>query len=128
VTCATDITGFGLLGHALHIARASGITLEFEAARLPALSGARALLELGCIPGGVFRNQSYIEKTTVFGIGVSQTDRMLTLDPQTSGGLLMLISTDVAEQVLTDLHAAGYPSAALIGRSTPLRDHFLRVS
>lgn len=128
VTCATDITGFGLLGHALHIARASGITLEFETARLPVLPGVRALLELGCIPGGVFRNRSYIEKTTAFGTGVSQTDRMLTLDPQTSGGLLMLISPDVAEQALADLHAAGYPSAALIGHSTPLRNHFLRVS
>lgn len=128
VTCATDITGFGLLGHALHIARASGITLEFEAARLPVLPGVRSLLELGCIPGGVFRNQAYVEKATLFGTGVSQADRMLTLDPQTSGGLLMLISSDDAEPALADLHANGYPSAALIGRSTPLQNHFLLVS
>ncbi|HEY9069992.1 MAG TPA: selenide, water dikinase SelD [Candidatus Ozemobacteraceae bacterium] len=128
VTCATDVTGFGLLGHALHIARASRITLEFEAARLPALPGARALLELGCIPGGVFRNQAYIEKAAFFDGGVSQADRMLTLDPQTSGGLLMLISPDVAEPALADLHAAGFSSAALIGRSTALQEWFLRVS
>lgn len=128
VTCATDVTGFGLLGHALHIARASGITLEFETARLPVLPGVRALLELGCIPGGAFRNQTYVEKATLFGTGVSQADRMLALDPQTSGGLLMLISPDAAEPALADLHAAGYSSAALIGHSVPLQDRFLRVS
>ncbi len=128
VICATDITGFGLLGHAFHIARASGITLEFETARLPVLPGVRGLLELGCIPGGVFRNQTYVEKATVFDIGGSQVDRLLPLDPQTSGGLLMLVSPDVAEPALADLHAAGYSSAAMIGRSIPLQRHFLRVS
>ncbi len=127
VTCATDVTGFGLLGHALHIASISGITLEFETTRLPALPGARELLELGCIPGGVFRNQAYVENATVFGTGVSQTDRLLTLDPQTSGGLLMLLSPDATEPALADLHAAGYHAAAVVGRTTALQESLLKL-
>ncbi|HOY67842.1 MAG TPA: selenide, water dikinase SelD [Candidatus Ozemobacteraceae bacterium] len=127
VACATDITGFGLLGHALHIARASGITLEFDGARLPALAGVRELISRGCIPGGAFRNQTYIEGSTTFGDGVSSVDRMLALDPQTSGGLLMLISPNAAKPALADLHAAGYPSAAVVGRATTLQKSLLSV-
>lgn len=127
VTCATDITGFGLLGHALHIARASGITLEFEAARLPVLPGVRVLIDMGCIPGGAFRNQAYVEAVTRFGADLPYVDRMLTLDPQTSGGLLMLVPPDAAEPAMADLHAAGYPQAAVVGRSMPLQERLLQV-
>ncbi|HOI91105.1 MAG TPA: selenide, water dikinase SelD [Candidatus Rifleibacterium sp.] len=125
VTCATDITGFGLLGHAMHIARASGISLEFNAARLPGLSGARALIDLGCIPGGAFRNQKYVEAATSFDSCLSYTDRMLSLDPQTSGGLLMLVDPDLADQVLADLRSAGYTAATTVGRSLPRQEKLL---
>ena len=125
VTCATDITGFGLLGHAMHIARASGISLEFNAARLPGLSGARALIDLGCIPGGAFRNQKYVEAATSFDSCLSYTDRMLSLDPQTSGGLLMLVDPELADQVSTDLLSAGYTAATTVGRSLPRQEKLL---
>ncbi len=125
VTCATDITGFGLLGHAMHIARASGISLEFNAARLPELPGARALIDLGCIPGGAFRNQKYVEAATSFDSCLSYTDRMLSLDPQTSGGLLMLVDPDLADQVSTDLLSAGYTATTNVGRSLPRQQKLL---
>lgn len=125
VTCATDITGFGLLGHAMHIARASDISLEFNAAQLPELPGARALIDLGCITGGAFRNQKYVEAETCFDSGLSYTDRMLSLDPQTSGGLLMLVDPDLADQVLADLRSAGYTAATTVGRSLPRQEKLL---
>ena len=125
VACATDITGFGLLGHAMHIARASGISLEFNAALLPELPGARALIDLGCIPGGAFRNQKYVESKTCFDSGLSYTDRMLSLDPQTSGGLLLLAEPELADQMLAELRSAGYTAAATIGRSLPRQEKLL---
>ncbi len=127
IKCATDITGFGLLGHAMHIARASGITLEFSAAQLPVLPGVRPLIDMGCIPGAAFRNQKYVEAVTSFATDLSYVDRMLTLDPQTSGGLLFLVDPDAAEAVIADLHASGYQMAAAVGHSRPAREWLLRV-
>ena len=62
VRAATDITGFGLLGHALNIARASGVSVEIDAAGIPAFPGVLELLDAGCIPGASFRNLSHVEK------------------------------------------------------------------
>lgn len=127
VKCATDITGFGLLGHAMHIARASSISLEFSAAQLPVLPGVKRLIDMGCIPGGVFRNQKYVEAVTSFATDLPYVDRMLTLDPQTSGGLLFLVDFDAVDSVLADLHASGYSLAAVVGRSKPAGEWLLRV-
>lgn len=127
VRCATDITGFGLLGHAMHIARASNLTLEIETSALPVLPGVRRLLDLGCIPGGAFRNQSYVEAVTRFASGVSPVDKMVTLDPQTSGGLLMLVSPEVVADAITDLRSAGYHAAAAIGRTRSNAGRFLEL-
>ena len=117
--CATDITGFGLLGHALHIARASNVTLALTAANLPALPGARALLDLGCIPGGAFRNQAYVEAECTFAPGLALGDKLLALDPQTSGGLLMTVPPARVEEVVAELRLAGYGLAAAIGEVRP---------
>jgi selenide, water dikinase len=88
--CATDVTGFGLLGHASHIARASGVTLVFDAARLPELPGARALWESGTRTGGADRNEQYLQSMVDWSRAAAP-DRALALDPQTSGGLLVAV-------------------------------------
>ena len=119
VRSATDITGFGLLGHALHIAKGSNVTLTIEAGNVPALPGAVELLEMGCIPGGAFKNLEYVEKETIFPSSLPYALKMLLLDPQTSGGLLLAIESARSEQALNDLRQAGYQQVATIGRVLP---------
>ena len=90
VTCATDVTGFGLLGHALNIARGSGVTLRIDARRLPELPGARELWRAGTRTGGAERNEAYLA-AHVDATNADPADLALALDPQTSGGLLLAV-------------------------------------
>ena len=91
--CATDITGFGLLGHASHIARASRVTLRIRVRDVPTLPGARAAAERGVRTGGADRNAAYLGPLVEWG-SVSDADRALLVDPQTSGGLLVALRPD----------------------------------
>jgi len=127
IRCATDITGFGLLGHAKHIACASKIGLEIDSQKLPFLDGAKQLIDLGCIPGGAFRNQEYVEESCEFSRNLQYVDKMLTLDPQTSGGLLMTVPPEKAAAVLAELMESGYSQAKIIGRTVPLQEKHLKV-
>ena len=86
--CATDITGFGLLGHASHIARASHVTLRINVGRVPILPGAREAADRGVRTGGADRNLSYLLPMVNWG-RAGEVDRILMIDPQTSGGLLV---------------------------------------
>jgi len=88
--CATDITGFGLLGHASHIARASAVTLFVRTAAVPLLGGARAAWERGARPGGGNRNLEYVSPMVAWN-GANDVERALLTDPQTSGGLLVAV-------------------------------------
>jgi selenide,water dikinase len=88
--CATDITGFGLLGHAYHLARASGVTLVIDRRRVPLLPEARALAVSGLRTGGLERNEAYLESRIEWGTA-DAVDKALLEDPQTSGGLLVAV-------------------------------------
>jgi len=88
--CATDVTGFGLLGHANHIAEASRATLVIDASRVPALPGAREAWQRGIRTGGAERNDDFLDRRVDWN-GVADVDRALLIDPQTSGGLLALV-------------------------------------
>lgn len=89
----TDITGFGFLGHANEMAQASGVSLRFEFAKFPFLSGARSYAEKGIFPGGAFDNKEHFEKFVTFE-GLDEPSQMLLFDPQTSGGLLFGIAPE----------------------------------
>ena len=119
VRCATDVTGFGLLGHALHIARASKVTLEIATAYVPLLAGAYDVAESGCIPGAAFNNLRYVEGECEFDAGIEYPSKMLTLDPQTSGGLLMSVAAALCGTVLDALRSSGYAASAVVGRAIP---------
>ena len=109
VRCATDVTGFGLLGHASHIARASHVTLRFEGPALPELPGARALWELGTRTGGAERNQAFTAPVADWS-AARPADVALALDPQTSGGLLVAVPpAKVAE------YLSAVPDSVVIG-------------
>jgi selenide,water dikinase len=101
VTCATDVTGFGLLGHALNVARGSGTTLRIDGRSLPELPGARELWRAGTRTGGAERNETYLAPH-VDSSSADPADLALALDPQTSGGLLLAVPPDAL---------AGYLSA-----------------
>jgi len=116
VKCATDITGFGLLGHALKMAIASELTLMIEIGNLPIFNEVNYLIDLGCIPGACFRNLAYVEKHIEFNPKISYTQKMLAVDAQTSGGLLICCKEKFATQMLNDLQNAGYIQATCIGR------------
>ena len=88
--CATDITGFGLLGHASHIARASNVTLRIDSAAVPILAGARDAYVAGATNDGLKRNMSYLEPLTSWN-GQDDVTKALLCDPQTSGGLLVCV-------------------------------------
>ncbi|HZC71303.1 MAG TPA: selenide, water dikinase SelD [Jatrophihabitans sp.] len=88
VRCATDVTGFGLLGHAYKLARASGVTARIDPAAVPLLEGAREAVRDGYISGGTRRNLDWVAPHTMWR-GADEDDRLLLADAQTSGGLLL---------------------------------------
>jgi len=120
--CATDVTGFGLLGHSLEIARSSGVTIEIQASDVPMLSGAYELIQMGCIPGAAFRNQDFVDKQTRFADSLDYNLKMLLLDPQTSGGLLMTVPPNDADAVVEACRSRGYPETRAIGQILPPAD------
>jgi len=85
----TDITGYSLLGHAMEMAEASQVALNFEFTNIPFISGARKYAEMGCFPGGAFDNKMHFESNVQFAAEIDEPDQMLLFDPQTSGGLLL---------------------------------------
>lgn len=93
----TDITGFGLLGHGLEMAQASGVSLHIQYSKLPFLSGARGYAEQGIFPGGAFDNKMYFEKAVIFNKKIDEPAQMLLFDPQTSGGLLFGVPREKLE-------------------------------
>jgi len=114
--CATDITGFGLLGHASHIARASNVTLEIRVRTIPALRGAREAWRDGARTGGADRNLRYLEPLVSWG-AVSDEDRALLMDPQTSGGLLVALPAAAARDYIARV-AGAVEIGAVITRGT----------
>ncbi len=112
---ATDITGFGLAGHALKMAKASNVSINFNMSKVPLIGDTYKLLDEGCIPGASFRNLDYAEKYSCFNEDLDYNLKMVAFDAQTSGGLLMSVPSALAEKVLSDLHSAGLSSSAIIG-------------
>ena len=110
VRCATDVTGFGLLGHLHKLARASGVTAVLDAAAVPYLDGAREALRDGYVSGGTRRNLDWVRPH--IELSVSEDEALLLADAQTSGGLLI---------------AGEIPGAPVIGELVPRTDHTIIV-
>lgn len=114
----TDITGFGLIGHASKMADGSGVTFIFEESDLPVLPGAIELSRAGMISGGLSRNREFYAPIVRISDEIADEMATLAFDPQTSGGLLIALPEAQAIRLLADLHAAGLPDAAIVGRVT----------
>ena len=116
-TAATDVTGFGLLGHGLRMAQESGVDLEISVGDVPVIGGARELAALGMVPGGTERNLDWVSPHLDTG-DAGEVAVTLLADAQTSGGLLLgMVSRDAALAVVTELRASGH-EAAVIGEVT----------
>lgn len=115
VHAMTDVTGFGLLGHALEIARGSNVTAVIDAERVPWLPGVVELASRGMVTGASGRNWESYGDAINLQKPVDTVEQALLADPQTSGGLLISCAADVADQVLDIFHAQGFEYAAVIG-------------
>lgn len=118
VHAATDVTGFGLLGHALHLARGSGVSLEIEAARVPLLENARETLERGIVTRAHGSNGRYVSDSVGGRQRLSEADWLALVDPQTSGGLLLAVEPERADELLTTIRPA-FTRAEVVGRVMP---------
>jgi selenide, water dikinase len=119
VHAITDVTGFGVLGHALELARGSKLTVRIKAADVPLLKHAAQLTQQGHVTGASHRNWASYGHDVVLPPGLPEWQRHLLSDPQTSGGLLVACSADRAAEVVQSINAAGYKSARVIGEAVP---------
>jgi selenide,water dikinase len=126
VEAATDITGFGLLGHAWEVAKASNVTFEIDSAKVPLLPNALALAAQGMLTRGDRVNRDYVGNNVRIAPAVSKEMQSLLYDPQTAGGLLICLAEAQADALLQRLLPT-YPQAALIGRVAAAGTHSLVI-
>ena len=128
VHSCTDVTGFGLTGHALETARASKASLVIETKKLEVLPDALFYASMGLVPEGTYRNKEFNKKDVRIEEQVDEALEDLVFDPQTSGGLLVSLPGRDAEMVLRKLEQAGYPlKAGIVGFVTDLQDKYLLI-
>ncbi|WP_248924803.1 selenide, water dikinase SelD [Paenibacillus hamazuiensis] len=111
---ATDVTGFGLLGHASEMAKGSGVGIRIGRRQVPVLPHVRELAEAGFVPGGTKNNYAHLEGSVTFAPSLDQIEQWILCDAVTSGGLLISVAADKADALLGDLLKAGV-EAAMIG-------------
>ena len=119
VHALTDITGFGLAGHALELARGAKCTVQIDWARVPLLDGVREMAALGMVTGASGRNWAGYGAEVALPDNFSSTDQALLTDPQTSGGLLVSCAPECVDEVLAVFHRHGFAAAADIGEILP---------
>ena len=113
VHAATDITGFGLIGHLREVAAGSGVSIRLKAASVPLLEGAMECIQAGFIPGGLKANREFVECNVGYAENVPEELRTILYDPQTAGGILLSVAQPDAPSLLKALQAAGLPAVAI---------------
>jgi selenide,water dikinase len=116
---ATDVTGFGLLGHLHHLASASGLAARIRVRDVPTLDFIRDFVEAGLVPAGSKRNLEYAAPHTRFRDDVAEIDRLILSDAQTSGGLLIAVPPDRESDLIEELERNDAPARAVIGELVP---------
>jgi selenide,water dikinase len=126
VHAATDITGFGLIGHVREMAAGSGVSVRINSANVPLLAGAMDCVRAGFIPGGLNNNRDFAECMVGYGESVPAEIRTILFDPQTAGGLLLSVARADAAALLDALKSAGVP-AVEIGEVLPPAKPLIQV-
>jgi len=127
VHACSDVTGFGILGHALGIASGSGVTLVIESQKLPIMHRAPRLAEKGYITGGCKRNRDYLKDKITVEKSLPEGIVEVAFDPQTSGGLLIAVAKRLAVKLIGDLQAVGVTAATQVGYATSLQKPWVRL-
>ena len=122
----TDVTGFGLLGHASEMAKGSNVTFEICMEQVPMLDGTYELSQNGVVPGGSKSNHKWVAEDVHYE-HISMENQLILCDAITSGGLLVSISEKEAEKYVSKLHEAGLCYAAIIGKVLSKQDKFIYV-
>ncbi len=122
----TDVTGFGLIGHAREMALASDVALQFFSKDIPALPGALDCIRAGHIPGGLKNNRDFAECVVGYESSIADDLKTLLFDPQTAGGLLISVDKDDCEELVVELQSAGVP-AHRIGKVTESQKPLIRI-
>ena len=115
VNACTDVTGFGLIGHLNSMMKGSDASAVIELSAVPVISGVWELLEQGIAPGGTHRNLNSMEGNVRWDDSLTDNDKLLLCDAQTSGGLLISLPSAKSDQLLRELNAAGVADSAVIG-------------
>ena len=115
IHACTDITGFGLIGHALQLAQNSRTGIRINSALVPTFPEAKDFAKMGLCPGGLHRNREFYGKRVEFAARVPDYIQDILFDPQTSGGLLISAAPEAAKRLLSNLHKAGINDATIIG-------------
>jgi len=118
VHAATDVTGFGLMGHLKSMVRGSKVTAEIRLGQVPVLPGAWDLLDRGVAPGGTHRNLHSVADTVQWSTELSEREQLLLCDAQTSGGLLISVAGDKQDALVSELKANGVEVVAVVGAVT----------
>ncbi len=127
--CCTDVTGFGLGGHLIELCDGSHVSAEIDAALLPLMSPEVSdLIAAGCVPGGSRKNLSHTETSTHFSDQVSDSEKIIYADAQTSGGLLISVPDEHLNAVLETLEETSAPCATVIGKTTERREKSVYVT
>jgi selenide,water dikinase len=127
IHAATDITGFGLIGHLREVAKGSGLSVRINAARVPVLEGALDCVRAGFVPGGLNANREFAECMVGYDTEISPEVKTLLFDPQTAGGLLLSVASEDAGGLVSALQKAGAP-AVEIGEMVAQGKPLIRVA
>ncbi len=127
VNSATDVTGFGLLGHLIEMCEASSISAKIDYSTLPFLPLVKELAEKGIVPGGTKRNLKFVKEKVQFGEHLTDIDKLLLADAQTSGGLLISIPAEKAEKYITKFNELSKIKAVIIGEIIEMGEFVIYV-
>ena len=128
VHACSDITGYGLLGHAFEMATGSGVTLVVESEKMPLLHHAQKLAAKGYLTGGSKRNREYLKDKVTIGPKIHESLVEVAFDPQTSGGLLIALPQRHASKLVEDLHSNGVEHATNIAHAVSLQKAWVRLA
>ena len=128
INSCTDITGFGLMGHLRGMARGSNVGAVIDASAVPVLPGVWDLLEKNVVPGGTFRNMNGVDDSVDWEEGISDQQRLLLCDAQTSGGLLIAVTRGKVDQLVSELETSGVETKSLVGEITSENAGRIRVT
>ena len=127
VNAATDVTGYGLLGHLVEVCKSSRVSAEIEFSNVSFFSGTEELAKNGYIPSGSKRNYEYISKFCNFSKALSMNQKMMLSDAQTSGGLLISIPSNQAEDYVKNINSISEIKSTIIGRITDLSPNLIKI-